>query len=508
MQPLGHAPAGQEQIRIEIEPPRPRNLRIQNANRTCRRASRICKNLPTLLFLPLVQVFEGAQRHDDLSAHLEIRRHAQFFQLRRIHTKRNRTDRAPVRGDLCAGRAVAARDAARKHSALVDERHTQPVELLFGNVIDAVAAREFPDAAVEFFELFQRIGVVETHHRRKMLARFDAFAWRPAHALRRRIRRDELRIRGFQPLKLLHHPVKLGVGDFRFIEHVLQILVLAEIIAQLFDLFGGLRALYHSASLKRTKRTFSIQCVSRPRNWMSMRSANTVLQENGQDDASIEVRDAVLILNPNAGGGRRVPQLDEARRIFRKAGIETELQSTTAPGEATGLARRAVEQLRHLVAVCGGDGTVNEAVNGLACSQVPLAVLPAGTANVLAKELSLPWNLPRAAEHIVRAKYRRIALGLAIPEESSGEPRYFLSVAGAGPDGALVAAVRPEVKLKSGIIAYWQEGFRQLTRYDFPRFRVTTGDTTIDATLVIVGRTKHYGGPFKITTQADLHRPA
>ena len=72
-----------------------------------------------------------------------------------------------------------------------------------------------------------------------------------------------------------------------------------------------------------------------------MRSANTVLQENGQDDASIEVRDAVLILNPNAGGGRRVPQLDEARRIFRKAGIETELQSTTAPGEATGLARRA-----------------------------------------------------------------------------------------------------------------------------------------------------------------------
>ena len=238
-----------------------------------------------------------------------------------------------------------------------------------------------------------------------------------------------------------------------------------------------------------------------------MRSANTVLQENGQDDASIEVRDAVLILNPNAGGGRRVPQLDEARRIFRQAGIETELQSTTAPGEATGLARRAVEQLRHLVVVCGGDGTVNEAVNGLACSQVPLAVLPAGTANVLAKELSLPWNLPRAAEHIVRAKYRRIALGLAIPEESSGEPRYFLSVAGAGPDGALVAAVRPEVKLKSGIIAYWQEGFRQLTRYDFPRFRVTTGDTTIDATLVIVGRTKHYGGPFKITTQADLHRP-
>jgi len=146
-------------------------------------------------------------------------------------------------------------------------------------------------------------------------------------------------------------------------------------------------------------------------------------------------------------------------------------------------------------------------VNGLACSQVPLAVLPSGTANVLAKELGLPWNLPRAAERVARAPYRRIALGLAIPEKSSGEPRYFLSLAGAGADGALVSAVRPEIKLKSGIFAYWQEGFRQLSRYNFPLFRTMMADGPIDASLVIVGRTKHYGGPFKITTEADLLRP-
>jgi len=223
-----------------------------------------------------------------------------------------------------------------------------------------------------------------------------------------------------------------------------------------------------------------------------------------------ELRDAVLIVNPLAGGGRRVRQLEEARSIFRNAGVETEVQNTTGPGDATVCARRAVEQSRQLVIVCGGDGTVNEAVNGLACSQVPLAVLPAGTANVLAKELSLPWNLPRAAEMIVHAPYKRIALGLAIPEKSSGEPRYFLSVAGAGADGALVAAVRPEIKLKAGILAYWQEGFRQLSRYDFPLFHTMMAGggigerNSIDASLVIVGRTKNYGGPFKITTQADL----
>lgn len=224
---------------------------------------------------------------------------------------------------------------------------------------------------------------------------------------------------------------------------------------------------------------------------------------------SSSVRDAVLIVNPTAGGGRSVKQLDEARRVFRKAGIETELMNTAAAGEATHLARRAVEESRQLVIVCGGDGTVNEVVNGLACSQVPLAVLPAGTANVLAKELRLPWNLPRAAELLVHAQYRRIALGLAIPDQASGEPRYFLSVAGAGADGALVAAVRPEFKRQAGILAYWQEGLRQLTRYDFPLFRTQMAGTAtnIDASLVIVGRTKHYGGPFKITTEADLMQP-
>jgi YegS/Rv2252/BmrU family lipid kinase len=227
------------------------------------------------------------------------------------------------------------------------------------------------------------------------------------------------------------------------------------------------------------------------------------------NQVSTQVRDALLIVNPAAGGGRRVRQLDKARRIFRSAGIETELQNTTAAGEATHLARRAVEAERQLVIVCGGDGTVNEVVNGLACSQVPLAVLPAGTANVLAKELALPWNLPRAAERVATAPYRRIALGLAIPEKSSGEPRYFLSVAGAGADGALVSAVRPDIKLKAGILAYWQEGLRQLTRYDFPMFRTQMAGTpiNIDASLVIVGRTKHYGGPFKITTEADLMQP-
>jgi len=217
------------------------------------------------------------------------------------------------------------------------------------------------------------------------------------------------------------------------------------------------------------------------------------------------IRNAAIIFNPLAGRGRnrRAHQLDAARRTLARAGIEAELEATTGIATATELARRAVEQGRELVIVCGGDGTVNEAVNGLAGSQIPLAVLPAGTANVLAKELSIPWDIPRAAELIPGGKLRRVPLGLAVPLQGSSQ-RYFLCVGGAGPDGVMVYSLNPAVKLRAGMLAYWLEGFRQLFRYRFPRFRVRAAGREIHSTIIIIGRTKHYGGPFRITTEADL----
>jgi diacylglycerol kinase (ATP) len=219
------------------------------------------------------------------------------------------------------------------------------------------------------------------------------------------------------------------------------------------------------------------------------------------------IHDALLIFNPRAGRARGASgsQIERARQILKRDGIETELAPTDCPGAAVGIARRAVAAQRHMVIACGGDGTFNEVVNGLAGSRVPLALLPAGTANVLAKELALPWNVERAAKLVARSRLRRIALGLAI---SDGEPppgRYFLSVGGAGPDGAIVHALSLGLKDRAGILAYWAEGFRQLVAYRFPRFRVTAGDQSIEGTLVVAGRTKNYGGPFQITTEADLY---
>jgi diacylglycerol kinase (ATP) len=226
-----------------------------------------------------------------------------------------------------------------------------------------------------------------------------------------------------------------------------------------------------------------------------------------------ELRNALLIHNPNAGNGgsgrRRI--LDEARRILSCGGIETEIVETSGPGDAIEMAQRATVEGRQLVIACGGDGTLNEVVNGLADEQngrrVPLALLPGGTANVLAKELDLPWDIPSAAEKLIHGHLREIALGMATPLEQPEKRRYFLSVAGAGPDGMIVYAIDLDLKARVGILAYWWQGAREIFRYKFPHFRVITGDgdEKLDASLVVVGRTKHYGGPFKITTGADLY---
>jgi diacylglycerol kinase (ATP) len=224
-----------------------------------------------------------------------------------------------------------------------------------------------------------------------------------------------------------------------------------------------------------------------------------------------DLKNALLIHNPNAGSGGsgRRRMLDEARRIFATAGIEAELAETTGPGDATQMAQRATIEGRQLVIACGGDGTLNEVVNGLAANQngqrVPLALLPGGTANILAKELGLPWDIPGAAEKLLHGEIKDIALGLATPLLEPEKKKYFLSVAGAGPDGRIVYSIDLDLKARLGILAYWWQGAREVFRYEFKHFRVSTPDESVEASLVIVGRTKNYGGPFKITTRADLY---
>jgi len=218
------------------------------------------------------------------------------------------------------------------------------------------------------------------------------------------------------------------------------------------------------------------------------------------------IREALIIFNARAGkAGRARRSLERAQKILASDGIESEIAFARGTGSARELARQAVRDQRQMVIACGGDGTLNEVANGLAGSRVPMALLPAGTGNVLAKELRVPWNVEKAAALVARSTLRRIALGFVTTEKNGETGRYFLSVAGAGLDGAIVRGINDALKKCAGTLAFWAEGTRQMASYSFPSFRITVDGKAIDGTLVVIGRTKHYGGPIQITTRADLY---
>ena len=155
----------------------------------------------------------------------------------------------------------------------------------------------------------------------------------------------------------------------------------------------------------------------------------------------------MVIVNPTA---RKLPgrkRLHEARDWLDQRGWASEWLTTAAPGEATSLAADAATRGAPLLFVCGGDGTINEAVNGLAGSETALAVIPAGTVNLWAREVGLLAKPEEAVRLAVDGVRRRIDLGRV------GD-RHFLLMAGFGLDATVAHGVSHRIKGRLGAAAY------------------------------------------------------
>jgi diacylglycerol kinase (ATP) len=216
---------------------------------------------------------------------------------------------------------------------------------------------------------------------------------------------------------------------------------------------------------------------------------------------------ALLIVNPVARGLPPMTRLEEAAARMRGAGWETSLEVTQASGHATELARRAALAGCDAVIACGGDGTVNEVVNGIAGSETALAVIPGGTANVWAKEVRLPRDAVGAAEAVVSAETRRVDLGLALrPSQGGAEPerRYFLLMAGIGIDAHVLSVTPGEVKRRLGAASYVVRGVGEVIRYRSRPVSVRLDDeeTFLDLSWMLVGNTRSYGGVVNVARDA------
>jgi diacylglycerol kinase (ATP) len=189
--------------------------------------------------------------------------------------------------------------------------------------------------------------------------------------------------------------------------------------------------------------------------------------------------------------------LDEARRIFAAGGIEAELAETKGPGEATEIAQRATAERRQLVIACGGDGTLNGALNGVAGSETALAVVPLGTANVWAGEASLPEDPLAASRLVAEGTRHRLDTG-------SVAGHAFLLMASTGLDSLVAEQVDWKTKRRLGRAAYLARAALELPRYMGLRAEVTLDGVRIDTSMLglIAGNTRSYGGILDIAREA------
>jgi diacylglycerol kinase (ATP) len=216
----------------------------------------------------------------------------------------------------------------------------------------------------------------------------------------------------------------------------------------------------------------------------------------------VTYQNTVLIYNPVAGRlrGAGLRKIERAVAALEQRGMRVRTVATSKAGEATGLARRAVSEGADLILTAGGDGTINEAANGVIGSAVPFGILPGGTANVLAMELGFGANMDKAVHALAACSPQRIAVGRLTNDLGS---RYFLMMAGAGLDAEIVYRISARLKESWGKLAYWIATSARLTR-SLPELsaRVSGGD--VRCGFALASRVKNYGGDLSIATGASL----
>jgi len=212
---------------------------------------------------------------------------------------------------------------------------------------------------------------------------------------------------------------------------------------------------------------------------------------------NVPLRRGLLIYNPTAGQKDRREQMRAVSERARARGLELINAPTDAPGHATEIVRSFLPRGLDVVVVCGGDGTISEAASGLAGSGVPLAILPGGTSNVLARELAIPLDLDQATDVLFDGEPRTVRLFLA-------NERPFLLWTGIGLDARIMGHMIPFLKRWLGRTGIFFTVATEFFRYEFPRLEVTVDGTRHEATFAVVSHVRRYAGDWIIAPEASL----
>ena len=214
----------------------------------------------------------------------------------------------------------------------------------------------------------------------------------------------------------------------------------------------------------------------------------------------------VLISNPVAYRASS-SKVARASYYLQSKGYSVESLFTDKKGDAEALARKAIEKSPALIIAAGGDGTFNEVINGIAGSEIPMAILPLGTTNVLAKELGIPETVKGSMEIAIKGIQRTVSLGKVTLQQGSQKVRYFSTMLGIGFDAQTVFELNKTFKNISGKGAHIYSGMKVLSRFHPAKLTFTIGEKSHTGYSAVIGNAAKYGGHFKITPDARLTDP-
>lgn len=204
-----------------------------------------------------------------------------------------------------------------------------------------------------------------------------------------------------------------------------------------------------------------------------------------------------FIVNPVAGGGKARSLVPKIKEYFQLAGVDYEFYETTGPRDAIAAAADGAEKGFDIVVAVGGDGTVNEVLNGIVGTNAALAVIHGGKGNDFATAVNMPCDLEAACGALIKAAVRPIDLGKVMD-------RYFINSVGVGFDAAVAERVNRGVKPFKGVAAYIYAVFEMLLSYETIEMEIDLGEGPFksEPTLVAVGIGQAYGGGMRIVPDA------
>ncbi|WP_297844821.1 diacylglycerol kinase family protein [uncultured Roseibium sp.] len=212
---------------------------------------------------------------------------------------------------------------------------------------------------------------------------------------------------------------------------------------------------------------------------------------------SLKIR---IVYNPRTGR-KREKRFKAVLALLEAGGHTSEILITTKAGDAAGFVRETTSDNADILAIAGGDGTINDAIQGAGPQTPPLGLIPLGTANVLAHELGIGTDPHRIANCLVEARSLKIR-----PGQVNGHR--FMMMAGIGLDAQVVSDLSRATKTRFGKAAYLIEVFRTLSRWTCPPVDVRLDGEPEKAATLIVSRGKRYGGTFVLAPHCDLANPS